>query len=108
MKALAALAGALAFLLAPQQAGSGTYSAPASVHQAIVYWFGSHWQEAETVAWCESRWNVYAHNGQYLGLFQMGSLERARYGHSWTAWGQARAASRYWRTAGWRPWACRP
>jgi len=35
---------------------------------------------------------------------------RARFGHSWNAWGQARAAYRYFRASGsnWGPWACKP
>jgi hypothetical protein len=52
--------------------------------------------------------SVWAENGQYLGLFQMGSYARARYGHATNAWGQARAAHRYWLAAGWSPWTCRP
>ncbi len=109
MKLLPALAGALAlFLFVPStQTGSAqTYHAPRSVHVAIVHFFGSSWPKAEAVAYCESRYNTRAQNGQFLGLFQMGSWARSRYGHSWTAWGQARAASRYWRAAGWSPWEC--
>ena len=62
------------------------------------------------VARCESGLSVNAANGQYLGLFQMGSYARSRYGHSGTAIGQARAAYAYFRDSGygWGPWACRP
>ena len=62
--------------------------------------------KALQVAWCESRFDVYARNGQYLGLFQMGEYARSTYGHSWTALGQARAAHRYYMDAGWSPWSC--
>jgi hypothetical protein len=67
------------------------------------------WQ-AVRVAKCESGWSLTprAHNGQYLGAFQMGSFARSRYGHSTNIWGQSAAAYRYWRHAGWSPWACRP
>jgi hypothetical protein len=46
------------------------------------------------VAYCESRFSTWAQNGQYLGLFQMGSNERATYGHGSTAYAQA-VADRY-------------
>jgi hypothetical protein len=81
-----------------------------STTTAICSTFGPYCSQAVRVAWCESRLSVYARNGQYLGLFQMGSYARSRYGHSWDAWGQSRAAYRYFRASGysWRPWACRP
>jgi hypothetical protein len=78
---------------------------PSVVRQAIChYWHPCGF--ALRVAWCESRWQTYARNGQYLGLFQMGSYARGRYGHSWGVWGQVRAAYRYYREAGWGPWEC--
>ena len=71
--------------------------------------FGSHGSEAVRVSWCESRLHIWARNGQYLGLFQMGRFALARYGHGWNAWAQARAAYRYFRDAGgWSPWSCQP
>ena len=63
-------------------------------------------EEALAVAWCESRLDPRARNGQYLGTFQMGAAERARFGHGRTVETQARAALRYYRVSGWRPWAC--
>lgn len=85
---------------------------PADVHRAAVKWFGSAWPAAERVAFCETggTFSVYARNGQYLGLWQMGSSERATYGHGSTADAQARAAAAYWRATGrsWRPWECKP
>lgn len=78
--------------------------------RAICSVFGPYCSQALRVSWCESRYNVYAHNGQYLGLFQMGSHERAVYGQSWDAYGQSRAAYRYFISSGrdWSPWSCRP
>ena len=72
--------------------------------------FGPYCGQALRVAYCESRFDVNARNGQYLGLFQMGSRERAIYGHGAGAWAQSRAALRYFRAAGysWRPWTCKP
>ena len=48
---------------------------------AICAVFGDYCQEAVAVAWCESRLRPTAQNGQYLGLFQMGSYERQLFGH---------------------------
>lgn len=77
---------------------------------AIRVVFGAHAASALRVAWCESRWHTGATNGQYLGLFQMGSFARSTYGHSWDALGQARAAYRYFVASGrdWSPWECKP
>ena len=81
-----------------------------SAVRAITTVFGPYAQQALRVAYCESHYNVWARNGQYLGLFQMGSYARSRFGHTWDPWGQARAAYRYFVLAGrdWSPWACRP
>ncbi len=73
---------------------------------AIRIVFGPAGDAAVAVARCESGLSVYAQNGVYLGTFQMGTYARARYGHSWTALGQARAAHRYYLDAGWAPWTC--
>jgi hypothetical protein len=77
--------------------------------EAICSVFGSHCQEAVAVAWCESRLRTSAQNGQYLGLFQMGSQERSLFGHGRTARDQALAAHRYFVRSGrdWSPWSCR-
>lgn len=65
--------------------------------------------QALRVAWCESRLHTTARNGQYLGLFQMGSSERRKYGHGRTARAQSIAALRYFNASGkdWSPWTCR-
>lgn len=65
--------------------------------------------EALRVAWCESRLHPAARNGQYRGLFQMGSSERRIYGHGPDARTQSRAAYRYFVNSGrdWSPWSCR-
>ena len=81
-----------------------------SPYAAIVYWFGSAWPQALNVARCESGLSVYAQNGQYLGLFQMGTSERTLFGHGPSALAQARAAYRYFVRSGrdWSPWSCKP
>ena len=78
---------------------------------AICHVFGQrHCREALSVSWCESRHSTRAQNGQYLGLFQMGSWERQRFGHGATAHAQAKAAHRYFALTGrdWSPWSCKP
>lgn len=83
---------------------------------AILYVFGSHAREAINVASCESgggdpaRISIYAENGQYKGMFQMGDHERATYatiGYS-TPYQQTVAAHNYFNVAGWGPWECTP
>jgi len=77
--------------------------------KAICAVFEGRCQEAIAVAWCESHLQTTARNGQYLGLFQMGSYERQLFGHGPTAHEQAVAAHRYFVTSGrdWSPWSCR-
>jgi len=78
--------------------------------------FGEWGEEAVRVARCESGFSPRATNGQYVGAFQMGAGERARWGHGRTVLAQARAAYRYFRYAmktygyhnRWQPWACKP
>jgi hypothetical protein len=79
---------------------------------AIRIVFGRYADQALSVSYCETggTYSVYASNGQYLGLFQMGSYARSRYGHSNSPIGQARAAYAYFADSGydWSPWECKP
>ncbi len=96
---------------------AGVFNAKASSvvvkrKQIICKVFGPKYcRQAINVASCETggTFDVWARNGQYLGLFQMGSSERDRYGHGRGAWDQARAAKRYFVASGrdWSPWSCR-
>jgi hypothetical protein len=72
--------------------------------------FRRHCRQALQVARCESGVSTTAANGQYLGLFQMGSTERRLFGHGASAKAQAKAAYRYFVTSGrdWSPWSCKP
>ena len=83
-----------------------------SSSQAICHVFGSYCQQALNVTACESGWSrtPNAVNGQYLGMFQMGSYARSRYGHGSTPYEQAVAAYRYFVDSGrdWSPWSCKP
>lgn len=100
-------------VLAALALAAPTYAASVSTagaKKAICKTFGRYCGQALRVSWCESRWYVWAENGQYLGLFQMGSNERRIYGHGPGAWAQARAAYRYFVASGrdWSPWSCKP
>jgi len=81
-----------------------------SPQKAICHVFGSFCGEALRVARCESGYSVNAQNGEYLGLFQMGPMERRIFGHGDTALEQAQAAYRYFVRSGsdWSPWSCKP
>jgi hypothetical protein len=78
--------------------------------EAICHVFKDYCGEALRVAHCESRFSTTAQNGQYLGLFQMGTSERRLYGHGPTALQQSRAAHMYFMRSGrdWSPWSCKP
>jgi hypothetical protein len=72
--------------------------------------FGPYCKEALAVASCESGLQTIAQNGQYLGLFQLGSSERRLFGHGPAVEEQVRAAYRYFLATGrdWSPWSCKP
>lgn len=100
---------ALAALLAPAAADARP-PVPAHVFKAVrAYWKApAERVKAFDVVACETG-NTYdtdAQNGQYLGMFQMGSWERSQFGHGRTAGAQARAAHRYYSISGWSPWSC--
>jgi hypothetical protein len=100
----------LLVLALPAQASRGRDVA--KVQYIIRYVFGPYGDQAVRVSGCETGGTFWpgSHNGQYLGLFQMGASERRRYGHSPSAWGQAISAYRYFVASGrdWSPWSCRP
>jgi hypothetical protein len=103
------LAVVVLFAAVPAEAGSPS---PQRHQQIIRIVFGAYGDQAVKVADCETggSFSVWASNGQYKGLFQMGSSERARYGHGNNAWAQSRAAKRYFVATGkdWSPWSCKP
>ncbi len=80
--------------------------------KAICYVFGDYCSQALRVSGCETghTYHIHAQNGQYLGLFQMGSYARSTYGHGYTALEQSRAAYAYFVNSGrdWSPWSCKP
>jgi hypothetical protein len=115
MKAIAACASVLALFVcaAPAQAHyvPGQHNAK---HAIVGAWCKSNrldrpcpqGSQALRVAYCESKYDREAANGQYLGVMQMGSDERRRFGHGPDPWSQARAAHRYYLLSGWWPWEC--
>jgi hypothetical protein len=90
--------------------GCVSLSQKAQARHAIEATFGAYASQAVRVASCESGLSVRASNGQYLGLFQMGSYARSRYGHGPGPWAQSRAAFNYFAASGhdWSPWSCKP
>ena len=80
--------------------------------------FGPYASQAKAVSACESGDKdgdlsphvVHATNGQYLGMFQMGSFARSAFGHGNTPMAQVKAAYRYFVASGkdWSPWQCKP
>jgi hypothetical protein len=106
---LAQLEGTIAALGRAIQARDARRRAALPPRAAICEVFDSYCDEAVSVAWCESRLTTTAQNGQYRGLFQMGSYERSLFGHGATAHEQAAAAHRYFVLSGrdWSPWGCR-
>jgi hypothetical protein len=100
----------LPLMAAPSSTAAGTAIDTARNRAIICQVFGPYCQQAIAVTKCESGWSHWARNGQYLGLFQMGSYARGLYGHAWNPWAQARAAWRYFAASGkdWSPWSCKP
>lgn len=84
-------------------------TSPSVVPRLICVVFGpAECSEGRRIAWGESRDETWAANGQYLGLFQLGSGERASYatiGYS-SAYQQIVAAHNLYRARGWEPWTC--
>jgi hypothetical protein len=95
--------------MAGQTAKASNYTV---AQKAVCYYFGGYCSQAMKVAYCETggSYSPWAQNGQYLGIFQMGSHERATYGHGNNVWAQAKAAYAYFVDSGkdWSPWTCKP
>lgn len=79
----------------------------AYIPQLICSVFGPNCSMALKVAQRESGFCTCAVNGQYLGIFQMGTSERAKFatiGYT-TAYQQIIAAHNYFLVSGWSPWS---
>lgn len=101
---------AAALLLPAASSSRNTETSTSRNAEIIRHVFKGYGQQAVRVSRCESGLRTWARNGQYLGLFQMGSSERRIYGHGNDAWAQTRAAYRYFVDSGrdWSPWSCKP
>ena len=77
-----------------------------SAQRAVCYYFGTNCPTAMQIVKCETggTYVPWASNGQYHGIFQMGSHERATYGDGNNVWAQAKAAHKYFMDAGFGPW----
>jgi hypothetical protein len=87
------------------QASSGSSQYKQAL-RAVCFYFKSNCATAMQIVKCETggTYTPWSANGQYLGIFQMGSQERRTYGHGNNVWAQARAAYAYYRVAGFGPW----
>jgi hypothetical protein len=99
---------------------AGAHNKPYTVHQRehSIHWAFCGKQtrrpcalgyQAVRVAKCESGWSLTprAHNGRYLGLFQVSDhWRRTVPGWGWNPWAQSLHAYRVWRLVGWSHWAC--
>lgn len=102
-------------LAAPAQAASPP-PPPNPIAHLIHYVWKADAPAAKRVAWCESRWNRRATNGQYKGIFQLSlgirHWARNRHPHwhdvAYTPWENIRAARMWFNRYGWAPWSCRP
>jgi hypothetical protein len=110
LAATRAKAGRAAAALEREQRQQRFLASTRTPETAICTVFGSYCEQALQVARCESGFVTTAQNGQYLGLFQMGSSERRLFGHGPTPLVQAKAAYRYFVQSGrdWSPWSCKP
>jgi hypothetical protein len=81
--------------------------------QIITIVFGKNAKQAIEVAWCESRFYVYAGgHGTYQGPFQVDAMWRSKWAGKWgpSMWHRVRHAKMIWKASGrsWSPWQCRP
>ena len=91
------------------------HASPRQVKHLIREVFPHRYEQAWSVAWCESRFNTMATNGQYKGVFQLSRSWRLYFRRLWhvhdvaySAGQNVRAAHAIYRAQGWAPWSCRP
>ena len=106
MTALAVLASSLLASKAESTPTTVSSSQYQQTMRAVCFYFKSNCTEAMKIVKCETggSYSPWSANGQYLGIFQMGSQERRNYGHGNNVWAQAKAAYAYFKDAGWHPW----
>ena len=120
MKLIIASAVALVALVLPGVSNANTKM----TKKAIIWAFcGKHYKPCElgrqavAVSGCETgyTYSIWSKNGQYLGLFQMGTKERERWGFGNDPWEQALNAFKMFKWTSthepgdpWHRWSCRP
>lgn len=79
-----------------------------SAQKAVCFYFGPNCGMAMKIVKCETggTYAPWSANGQYRGIFQMGSSERATYGDGNNVWAQAKAAFAYFKAGNYSfdPW----
>ena len=103
-------------LTTPATAHAGWTRTQLHVYQAIRNVFPKRYVQARRVFWCESRYDPWAQNGQYVGVPQLSAAWRAYFLHfgldtsggHWHA--QLVAAHLIFRGSHytWRQWECQP
>jgi hypothetical protein len=92
---------------------------PEGSFEAIICALPWPCNQAIAVASCESGLDRSGHldgnwatNGNYYGLFQIGSIHAWRWPDFWDAWMDPARNAQYaydiWSESGWRPWSCQP
>jgi hypothetical protein len=84
------------------------------VKHLIRHVFPHHYRAAQRVAYCESRYDRHAANGQHEGVFQLSeswrlyfrALHPRWHDVAYTAAENVRAAHGIVRGQGWAPWSC--
>ena len=91
---------------APLEPPAGGVSLDAQVWAAVERYFpASEWATAMRVAWCESRYQPWATNGEHTGVFQVTARFHGAVPSDID--GQVRQAAGIVSREGWGPWSCR-
>lgn len=84
------------------------------VKHLIRHVWHRHYRAAQRVAYCESRYDRHAQNGQYLGVYQLSESWRWYFRRLYPRWHDVaytpgenvRAAHAIWLGQGWSSWTC--
>lgn len=91
---------------APLEPPAGGESLEAQFRAAVERYFpASEWATAMRVAWCESRYQPWATNGEHTGVFQVTARFHGAVPSDID--GQVQQAAGIVAREGWQPWSCR-
>mgnify|MGYP000905466684 FL=1 len=88
---------------------------PPQEPRAYLYWYGQiqgleQWEikRLDAIIDCESTWRPWVSNGQYKGLFQIGTWEYKHYGIGdlFNAFDNIRSGIAYYKVTGFHVWSC--